>query len=178
MKIFILKMFFIASFLVSCENSTDGPKDVLPVQKDTFENMYVELSANTKKVILDSVVIITTSCIPKFNGTGIISLSGHGMSDSSIHIITQPILDTLISDAGMSKILEFPVTFIANEKLIINWEITFKTPTSYAFSSTAIFDSIAVTDSSELYNYEPVDDQRHYRYWYANSHPPLFFTYP
>ncbi len=178
MKMRFFAIIFITSFLVSCENSTDVPKDVLSVQKDTFENMYVELSVNSNIVILDSITTITTSCIPKFSGSGLISLHGHGMMDSSIFIITRPILDTLVSDASKSKILEFPVTFIENEKLIINWEIIFKTPTSYAFSSTAIFDSIAISDSSELYNYEPVDDQRNYRYWYANSHPPLFLTYP
>lgn len=177
MKNLILSFFSISVLIfTSCGNPTDNPNGLLHVQKDTFQNMYVELSANTNKVILDSVVTITTSCIPKFNGTGIISLRGSGMMNGSMHIIIQPILDTLV--AGNSKVAEFPVSFIANEKLVVNWEIIFKTPVSYSFRSTAIFDSIAVTDSSELYNYEPVDDQRHYRYWYANSHPPLVFTYP
>lgn len=178
MKIFVLKIIFITSLLVSCENSTDVSNNVLPVQKDTFENMYVELSANTNKVILDSVVTITTNCIPKFNGSGIISLTGGGMMDSSIHVITNPLQDTLVSNAGDLSTLVYPVSFTANEKLTVNWKIIFKTPISYSFKATAIFDSIAVADSSELYNYEPVDDQRHYRYLYAHSHPPLVFTYP
>ena len=57
MKMHFFAIIFITSFLVSYENSTDVPKDVLSVQKDTFENMYVELSVNSNIVILDNVYL-------------------------------------------------------------------------------------------------------------------------
>lgn len=173
----LLAMFIISNVIniISCNNtSTQNTDDVLPEQKDTFENMSVNISTNAASVILDSSIIITTSCLPKFNGRGKVILFGDGMLDSSVYEIHSPIQKLAIKNSNSTSSTELLVDFIADEQLIVDWEIILKTQTSYSFSAKTIFDSIFVSDSSDLFNYdyETIKDQGYiYQNLYANSFP-------
>lgn len=178
--ILILSIYSFIFLILSCEKSTVEPNKPLPEQKDTFENMTVNISTKVDKVILDSIITIETKCLPKFDGKGTISLVGDGMMDSSIYQIISPIQDTLIKNNDTTSTTTLPVNFSANDTFKLNWKINLKTPVSYSFVAKAIFDSIFVEDSSDLLNfdYDYLKNQGfRYQPRYAISFP-LTLKYP
>ncbi|NQT61589.1 MAG: hypothetical protein HQ556_01410 [Candidatus Marinimicrobia bacterium] len=143
--------------IVGCSKPVEENVEIaepLPLIKDTFQNMIVDIVAEPGSLNLGSRNIISTTCLPLFNGVGHIELRGEGMTDGAIFVISSPVVDTLIRQLHVPTTTSINVTFNDREPTSIQWEITPLTDVPFSFSATAVFDSLFLQDSSELYNYD------------------------
>jgi hypothetical protein len=138
----------VAFTLFSCSDNQVSTQD--PDPPVTFYRAQVEMSADTDKAIADHTTTIKLHCLPLLSGVGRMQLDiGKNRKETTVYV-DSPLQDTV--ETGIAgKDITVPVKFVANQPFDQQWHIRFDTAGYYNFHARAIFDSVAIADSSRLY---------------------------
>lgn len=133
--------------ITGCKDTgVDTGKFIADPRKPTFENMAVEIAVKTRN---DTLITITTSCLPLFNGKGKIILYGAINSNNACYELLSPVQGKFCNSPD--SIIYDSLPFNASENFKVDWLIAINKQKNYTFSAKAVFDSIIVQDSCELF---------------------------
>lgn len=143
-----IKIFLIILVVItSCKDTgVDTGKFIADPRKPTFKNMEVDIAIKTRN---DTLITITTSCLPLFNGKGKIILYGANNSNNACYELIAPVQGTYCN--SIDSIVYSPSLFNASKNYTVDWLIAINKQKNYTFSAKAVFDSIIVQDSCNLF---------------------------
>ncbi len=146
----VLLIGFICLLTIGCDDvGLDYGYFISDPRKPTFKDMKVEIFVNKDNYAKDSIITITTSCQPLFNGKGRIILDG-GINGENCYEIQSPIQRKVCKQDDPENI--YPLIFDTSQISKIDWVIKMKLEMNYtAFHAIAVLDSIIVEDSCDLF---------------------------
>jgi len=133
--------------IVGCKDTgLDKGKFIADPRKPTFNNMAMDIALKSRT---DTIITLTTSCLPLFNGRGKIMLIGAINSENACYELMSPIQRKICNSNGYTPYDSIP--FIAFSVFSVDWIIKINKQKNYTFSTEAVFDSIIIRDSCDLF---------------------------
>lgn len=133
--------------IAGCKDAgVDTGKLISDPRKPTFKNMEVDIAVKTRD---DTLITITTNCLPLFDGKGKIILYGAINSNNACYEVIAPVQGKYCN--SIDSIIYSPSIFNASKNYTVDWLVAINKQKNYTFSAKAVFDSIIVQDSCELF---------------------------
>jgi hypothetical protein len=142
--------------MIGCAGPDEPSDDSQLSQAPTIQPGSFKVSADPNRRVLNQPITITTTCLPRVTGKGVIGITGARWKNLFDWVLLAPIADTVLMADDVHYTIHIPAEFQADQLFTQKWTIQLLPRTGpagehYTMGAHVYIDSIFIADSNRMY---------------------------